>query len=449
MTYCFGASVIGEGKNVCQDYNRSESFKNGVIAVIADGVGTAMYSDIGAKLAADTLISLFLENYYDDMSDIEGIQLLENGYREALLNINKLAEEKQYDTRIFDTTLTCIVITNLWGIYGHCGDGAILIIKQNGILEKITVEYSGQFANEVFPLSAGREFWNFGICEYNALSYILVTDGILNFLDYVHKDEINRFYINNIQQFKKKKYNKKECDDYIRKMLKTDIVKKATRDDKTFLMIVNDVCELPKLRDSRINPIMYVENNYYLDYASEKFEMLPNELVKIAGLKGKLYCDAKSKLQSIVFNYDNYYVVNLFYPIIEVEPVIYIDNGVNYAIQLSTYLLYKVEEYYNLQLEKSDMVWSIEETLNINIESVLTIDIQSYDKIIIWQYRNFFEICIAISNNDAIKSNIHERLFNNMYIISTIFRKGLSILKEKKGIIPFPDKACNLFIEEL
>lgn len=46
---------------LCQDYGDYKIVNDAIIGVVADGAGSAKYSDIGAKLAVDTILNEFTE----------------------------------------------------------------------------------------------------------------------------------------------------------------------------------------------------------------------------------------------------------------------------------------------------------------------------------------------------------------------------------------------------
>ena len=45
----------------CQDYGDYKIINNAIIGVVADGAGSAKYSDVGAKLAVDTVLEAITE----------------------------------------------------------------------------------------------------------------------------------------------------------------------------------------------------------------------------------------------------------------------------------------------------------------------------------------------------------------------------------------------------
>lgn len=170
----------------CQDYSFSKRIIlpdcEYVIAAIADGVGTCMFSHIAAKISVTTCINTIsekIEGACNDGEDDIVLSAIRNAYEKALRQIEITASEKGIPLNEMDTTLTCAVFDgkSLW--YGHIGDDGIVALYNSGKYEMITVRHKGEEMNSVYPLRE-KHYWQIGKCSEMVTSFALMTDGILD-----------------------------------------------------------------------------------------------------------------------------------------------------------------------------------------------------------------------------------------------------------------------------
>lgn len=181
ITLC-GKSHIAKDK-VCQDNHKIKKLSNGwVIAAVADGVGSAPHSDIGSKIAVDTLVEMCEELMPYDYNEISIKSMLRTVYNYALKKIIKEAEEAGNPPENYDTTLTAVIYDGKRIIYGHSGDGGIIGLTSYGKYVEITKPQKGEDNISVIPLRAGYASWEINSYEEDLASVILVTDGMLDIL---------------------------------------------------------------------------------------------------------------------------------------------------------------------------------------------------------------------------------------------------------------------------
>ena len=80
----------------------------------------------------------------------------------------------------YDTTLSSVLYDGTKVVFGHAGDGGIIVRKKDGTITPITERQKGADGTSVRPLRAGNSSWDFGICSDEAASVLLVTDGMLD-----------------------------------------------------------------------------------------------------------------------------------------------------------------------------------------------------------------------------------------------------------------------------
>lgn len=183
ITYGFsvqGKSHIERG-TVCQDYNKVVRLMNGwYLGVVADGVGSALRSDIGSKMAVESLCNFSKKNFDSKMSNEQLEDLLRRGYEYALEEIVRYAQKENEALDYFDTTLSAVLYNGEKVIYGHAGDGGILVRLYDGRIRPITQRQKGADGSSVRPLRAGESSWDFGIYEEKTAAVLLATDGMLD-----------------------------------------------------------------------------------------------------------------------------------------------------------------------------------------------------------------------------------------------------------------------------
>ena len=181
ITYGFSIQGKSHIKNdiVCQDSNKTSRLKSGhYIGIVADGVGSAPYSDVGSKTAVDCLFEYCNTHITKNTTDLQ--QILKEGYEYAFSQIEKIADEKEDNIADYDTTLSVALYKNKKVVYGHAGDGGIIVKCKDGIIKPITTRQKGADGASVMPLRAGEKSWKFGACEDEVVAVILLTDGMLD-----------------------------------------------------------------------------------------------------------------------------------------------------------------------------------------------------------------------------------------------------------------------------
>lgn len=182
---------------VCQDYSFSESFfsdkldKEFVITAIADGVGSCEFSDMGSKKAVHTVVETIktsLSEYIDELNDENILDILQVAFKKALQEVEKLADEEELPFSEFDSTLTVTIYDgeNLW--FGHIGDDGVVALYTDGTYELITKRHSGLESHSLYPLRV-ENLWQFGRTQKPVASFVLMTDGVLDFC--VNKEKLN------------------------------------------------------------------------------------------------------------------------------------------------------------------------------------------------------------------------------------------------------------------
>lgn len=204
MIFDYGFSVTGKShitKGICcQDNHKIKRLANGwYIAAIADGVGSAKNSQIGSRIATETVIDVCEEYMPWDYNTISIKSMMRTAYNYAYKQILREAEKAGNPVESYDTTLSMVIYDGHRIIYGHSGDGAIIGLNASGDYIVITKPQKGIDGVSVLPLRAGYTQWEIDTYDEELAAVLLVTDGMLDILcPYLLKDvdnQIDKIYM--------------------------------------------------------------------------------------------------------------------------------------------------------------------------------------------------------------------------------------------------------------
>lgn len=181
----YGYSLQGKShidrNTVCQDSSAAVKLKSGYyLGVVADGVGSAPHSDVGSGIAVESLQAYCEQYVKKGMKDVELEDILRDGYEYAFRQVEKFVTQQGGSIADYDTTLSSVLYDGTKVVFGHAGDGGIIVRKKDGTITPITERQKGADGTSVRPLRAGNSSWDFGICSDEAASVLLVTDGMLD-----------------------------------------------------------------------------------------------------------------------------------------------------------------------------------------------------------------------------------------------------------------------------
>jgi hypothetical protein len=200
-----------------QDYAKVKSYKQSIIAVVCDGLGSHKFSHIGSKQACHTVIDV-MKKYYNTniMNNIDRI----------LNDIHKrwLDRLKKYNPKESGTTCLFTYIVKDQLLVCQLGDGAIFVDN-----EKAFQKDKRLYANETHSLTKTNSIdkWNWKM--YNtASSVMLCTDGVSEDLKLNKIKVFNEWLFNLSHRFNKNYMMKKELKNW---------PNKANGDDKSIIYI--------------------------------------------------------------------------------------------------------------------------------------------------------------------------------------------------------------------
>lgn len=198
MIFDYGFSLTGKShitKGICcQDSHRIKQLDNGwYIAAIADGVGSAKNSQVGSRIATETVVTMCEEYMPWDYNVISMKSMMRTAYNYAYKQILREAQKSGEPVESYDTTLSMVIYDGHRIVYGHVGDGAIIGLNTYGDYVEITKPQKGADGISVLPLRAGYTQWKIDNYDEELAAVLLMTDGMLDiFCPYLLKDLSNK-----------------------------------------------------------------------------------------------------------------------------------------------------------------------------------------------------------------------------------------------------------------
>ena len=164
----------------CQDCNCvMPAAEDGTwVAVIADGVGSALRADVGARIAAREAAAFCAEHLPPDRSFTGTYSMVRTAMNYALKQVLRRAEADGEPPASYDTTLALAIYDGARVIYGHAGDGGLFALRSDGGLVEVTTPQHGPDGETVIPLSGGYMGWEIGTYPHDVAALLLATDGM-------------------------------------------------------------------------------------------------------------------------------------------------------------------------------------------------------------------------------------------------------------------------------
>lgn len=279
----------------CQDYASYYCTDSDIfIGAVADGAGSAKYSNIGARIAVNDAIEFIRRNDWCFQPKVKANyeQFLEGNYyqelfkfliREVIItSLQKEASQKKYLLDDLACTLLIVVAHPKWIVAMQIGDGLIVLKSTNqDRYHLLFMPDRGEYVNETTFVTSGNVIEQIQVdFQHTNIQFVCIaTDGIENIsLDKTANlrwQPFEGFFIPLQDELAKTK-NTNKLEKEINDFLSSDRVNKKTNDDKTLLSCTyetdssqvsrNKLLEKAKLT-CKISPqnIADITNNIYKD----------------------------------------------------------------------------------------------------------------------------------------------------------------------------------------
>jgi hypothetical protein len=152
--------------------------EHALIAIVADGAGTALHSHAGAEIAVATMASVAQLGVRAERRDYQ--QILRDGAALARQRVVEAAHDQQVSPRDLACTLLAAIVTPSGGAALQIGDGVIVIGQQPLSWRWVFWPQKGEYANTTFFLSDEQALNNAEVCALpdEIHDVALMSDGM-------------------------------------------------------------------------------------------------------------------------------------------------------------------------------------------------------------------------------------------------------------------------------
>lgn len=226
----------------CQDaYRVDELARGGMVAAVADGLGSARWSDRGAQAAVDAAITTLGTTLRRALpkSERAWLDVMQNAFAAARTTLVTLAATEDRPLADYATTLIVTVVTDRWLAIGQVGDGAVVVQPAQKEVCTMSAPQRGEFANETLPITNRDALANVTYCcqPQGPQALALFSDGVqqicLNTADYApHQPFFAPLFAQLCRPF-----NRLEAEGELICFLQSERLSKRSDDDKTLVLI--------------------------------------------------------------------------------------------------------------------------------------------------------------------------------------------------------------------
>lgn len=162
----------------CQDsFAIKKGNDNFIIAAVADGLGSELYSDIGSAVAVKTAVDYCAEHIRHEMTFGDIKKVMNNALVYAYKAVLTKASEDGNDADEYDTTLCMAVYDGEHLYYAQSGDSGMIALLEDGEYFCVTTQQRDDDGH-VFPLCWGPDKWEFGYVDKAVSAVMVMTDGV-------------------------------------------------------------------------------------------------------------------------------------------------------------------------------------------------------------------------------------------------------------------------------
>ncbi|AFZ28070.1 hypothetical protein Cylst_6099 [Cylindrospermum stagnale PCC 7417] len=230
----------------CQDFGHYRIFNDVIVGAVADGAGSAKYSQIGSKLAVETVLKCFAEiNQYPDrqgfsqpLGKIEAEKLFAKIVNQVITDLNNQAAKEGYSVNDLACTLLVFVATPDWFVAMQIGDGFIVVRSQNSEYQLLFEPDKGEFFNETTFVTSANALDEMQVQVISAKQEFICasTDGLEKVAIRLSDWKAFPPFFKPFDEYLQEIANPDAEDQYIIDFLNSERLNSRTDDDKTLLL---------------------------------------------------------------------------------------------------------------------------------------------------------------------------------------------------------------------
>jgi hypothetical protein len=213
-----------------------------VLAVLADGAGTAAQAAEGAQAAVRRALAALGDGLAQgNPQDEAGWQrLVLDSFSQARQALEQLAADRSLPVKDFATTLACALAVDGWLVAGQIGDGAVVAGANDGSLFTAARPQRGEYANETYFLTLPDALERVEVfaAPLPVSALALLSDGLTRLALQLPTNEPHLPFFGPILSFVAGAQDEVEAGGQLAAFLASERVCARTDDDKALILAV-------------------------------------------------------------------------------------------------------------------------------------------------------------------------------------------------------------------
>ncbi|MEA5619428.1 PP2C family serine/threonine-protein phosphatase [Cronbergia sp. UHCC 0137] len=235
----------------CQDCGYYRIFNDVIVGAVADGAGSAKYSQIGSELAIKTALKYlsriseylekrkgFWERFSGSFSQIEAKKIFTKTVNQVIDELNKQAANQGYAVHDLACTLLVFVATPNWVAAMQIGDGFMVVRSQDSEYQLLFEPDKGEFFNETTFVTSVNALDEMQVQVISGKQEFICasTDGLEKVAIRLSDWKPFTPFFKPFEEYLRETDNPEDDEKYVIDFLNSERLNSRTDDDKTLLL---------------------------------------------------------------------------------------------------------------------------------------------------------------------------------------------------------------------
>lgn len=209
-----------------------------LVACVADGAGISAHSDVGSRLACESILASAEAHYHRNQTFAGLDQATVTEWCEvARRRISDCADQNQHEVRDYATTLCAAIIWRGGSVFFQVGDGAI-VVQRAGALGVVFWPQSGEYVNTTHFLTSRefRDHLEVVQVDHGFSDVALLTDGMERLALKFDSRTPHPPFFQPLFRAVREAGDTKGLAEELRQLLQSETVRNKNDDDKTLVL---------------------------------------------------------------------------------------------------------------------------------------------------------------------------------------------------------------------
>ncbi len=240
-----------EQKIPCQDCGLYRIFNDVIVGAVADGAGSAKYSEIGSKLAVETALKYlskiseylqkrkgFWQRVSQPLSEIKAKKLFAKTVKQVIAELKNQAANNDYSVHDLACTLLVFVATSEWVIAMQIGDGFMVVRSQEPEYKLLFEPDKGEFFNETTFVTSANALEEMQVKVISGKQEFICasTDGLEKVAIRLSDWKPHPPFFKPLEEYLQETDKPEDDEKYVIDFLNSERLNSRTDDDKTLLL---------------------------------------------------------------------------------------------------------------------------------------------------------------------------------------------------------------------